>query len=192
MRYSLRQIIYATYNVWEIGCRRRSSNNTMAFTTPVENRYFEDYIPGDIHEFGSIVAEEAEMIAFARRFDPQPFHIDPVAAKQSIFGGLIASGWYTAGMAMRLLVDHYISRVASLGSPGVDELRWRKPVRPGDTLSIRITVLESKLSRSKPSRGTIRSYIEVLNQGREVVMTWKGMGMFRCRDKTISAEDTNR
>jgi len=87
---------------------------------------------------------------------------------------------------MRLLVDNYISRVASLGSPGVDEVRWRKPVRPGDTLSIRVTVLESKLSRSKPNQGTIRSHIEVLNQRREVVMTWKGMGMFRCRDRKAS------
>jgi acyl dehydratase len=99
---------------------------------------------------------------------------------------LIASGWHTASMAMRLLVDNYISRVASLGSPGVDEVRWRKPVRPGDTLSIRATVIESKLSRSKRDQGTIRSHIEVLNQRREVVMTWKGMGMFRCRDRNAS------
>ena len=84
---------------------------------------------------------------------------------------------------MRLLVDHYVSRVASLGSPGVDELRWRKPVRPGDSLSIRVTVLESRLSRSKPDQGTIRSYVEVLNQHREVVMTWKGMGLVRCREQ---------
>ena len=133
----------------------------MTFTTPIQDRYFKDYVPGEVHEFGKIEVEESEMIEFARRFDPQPFHTDPVAAKQSIFGGLIASGWYTASMAMRLLVDNYISRVASLGSPGVDELRWREPVRPGDTLSIRITVLESKLSRSKRNQGTIRSYIEV-------------------------------
>ncbi|MEI8183847.1 MAG: MaoC family dehydratase, partial [Desulfomonile sp.] len=113
----------------------------MTFTTPAEDRYFEDYVPGSVHEFGSIAVEEAEMINFARRFDPQPFHIDPEAAKQSIFGGLIASGWHTASLAMRLLVDHYISHVASLGSPGVDELRWLKPVRPGDTLSVRITLL---------------------------------------------------
>jgi len=164
----------------------------MTFATPINDRYFEDYVPGDIHEFGSIVAEEKEMIAFARRFDPQPFHTDPEAAKQSIFGGLIASGWYTAGLAMRLLVDNYISRVASLGSPGADEVRWRKPVRPGDTLSIRVILLESKLSRSKPNQGTIRVYIEVLNQRREVVMTWKGMGMYRCRDRTASVEDNNR
>ena len=155
----------------------------MTFATPQDDRYFEDYLPGAVHEFGPITIGEAEIIEFARRFDPQPFHIDPEAAKQSVFGGLIASGWHTASMAMRLLVDNFISRVASLGSPGVDEVRWRKPVRPGDTLSIRVTVLESKLSRSKPNQGTIRSYIEVLNQHREVVMTWKGMGMVRCRDR---------
>ena len=170
----------------------RSSNKTVTFATPINGRYFEDYVPGAVHEFGSVVAEEDEMIAFARRFDPQPFHIDPVAAEQSVYGGLIASGWHTASMAMRLLVDNYISRVASLGSPGVDELRWRKPVRPGDTLSIRVTVLESKLSRSKRNQGTIRSYIEALNQRREVVMTWKGMGMFRCRDRNAAVEDNNR
>jgi len=155
----------------------------MTFATPIDDRYFEDYIPGEVHEFGSVIAEQDEIIAFARRFDPQPFHTDLEAAKESPYGGLIASGWHTASMAMRLLVDNYISRVASLGSPGVDEVRWRKPVRPGDTLSIRITVLESKLSRSKRNQGTVRSYIEALNQDREVVMTWRGMGMFRCRDK---------
>ena len=164
----------------------------MTFTTPIQDRYFEDYVPGEVHEFGKIEVEESEMIEFARRFDPQPFHTDPVAAKQSVFGDLIASGWHTASMAMRLLVDNYISRVASLGPPGVDELRWRKPVRPGDTLSIRVTVLESKLSRSKRNQGTIRHYIEVLNQHREVVMTWKGMGMYRCRDRNASVEDNNR
>jgi acyl dehydratase len=164
----------------------------MTFKTPPEERYFEDYIPGAVHQFGSIAVQEGEMIAFARRFDPQPFHTDPEAAKESPYGGLIASGWYTASMAMRLLVDYYIPRVASLGSPGVDEVRWRKPVRPGDTLSIRVTVIESKLSRSKPNQGTIRHYIEVLNQRREVVMTWKGMGMYRCRDRTATVEESSR
>ena len=156
----------------------------MTFRTSTEDRYFEDYLPGAVHEFGSITLGEADIIEFARRFDPQPFHIDPEAAKQTPFGGLIASGWHTASSAMRLLVDNYISRVASLGSPGADELRWRKPVRPGDTLSVRITILESKLSRSKPVQGTIRSHIEVLNQRREVVMTWKGMGLVKCRERT--------
>jgi acyl dehydratase len=153
----------------------------MTFTVSQEDRYFEDYLPGAIHEFGSVIIEEAEIIEFARRFDPQPFHIDPEAARQSAFGGLIASGWYTASLTMRLLVDHYVSKVASLGSPGVDEVRWRKPVRPGDTLSIRVTILEAKLSRSKPGQGTTRSFVEVLNQHREVVMTWTGIGLVRCR-----------
>ncbi|HTY25211.1 MAG TPA: MaoC family dehydratase [Desulfomonilaceae bacterium] len=156
----------------------------MTFRTSAEDRHFEDYLPGAVHEFGSATVGEADIIEFARHFDPQPFHIDPVAAKQSSFGGLIASGWHTASLAMRILVDNYISRVASLGSPGADELRWRKPVRPGDTLSVRITILESKLSRSKPNQGTIRSQIEVLNQHREVVMTWKGMGLVKCRKRT--------
>jgi len=156
----------------------------MTFATPQESRYFEDYLPGAVHEFGSITIEEAEIIEFARHFDPQPFHINLEVAKQSVFGGLIASGWHTMSLTMRLLVDHYISRVASLGSPGVDEVRWRKPVRPGDTLSVRVTVLESKLSRSKPDQGTIRSYIETLNQHREVVMTWVGISLVRCRKRT--------
>ena len=154
----------------------------MTFTTPAEDRYFEDYVPGSVHEFGSIAVEEAEMINFARRFDPQPFHIDPEAAKQSLFGGLIASGWHTASLAMRLLVDHYISHVASLGSPGVDELRWLKPVRPGDTLSVRITLLVAQRSRSKPDQGFIRGSTEVLNQHGEVVMTMKSGGFVRCRE----------
>ena len=140
---------------------------------------------GSVHEFGSIAVEEAEMINFARRFDPQPFHIDPEAAKQSIFGGLIASGWHTASLMMRLFVDHYLSHVASLGSPGVDELRWLRPVLPGDKLSMRVTVLEASLSRSKPDRGIVRSYIEVLNQSSEVVMTMKAVNLLRCRDAEL-------
>ena len=154
----------------------------MTFTTCIEDRYFEDYVPGDVHEFGSIVAEESEMIAFARRFDPQLFHTDPVAAKQSIFGGLIASGWYTAGLMMRLYVDHYLSHIASLSSPGVDELRWLKPLRPGDSISIRITVTDTKRSNSKPDRGIVHSYIEVLNQHSEIIMSMKATNFLACRE----------
>ncbi|MCZ7571364.1 MAG: MaoC family dehydratase [Ardenticatenaceae bacterium] len=156
--------------------------NHTTFTVPVEHRYFEDYAGGAVYEFGSIAVEEAEVIAFAQRFDPQPFHTDPAAAKESIFGGLIASGWHTAGFMMRLLVDHYLSRVASLGSPGVDELRWLKPVRPGDVLSVRVTTLEANRSRSKPDRGIIRSSVEVLNQHREVVMSLNAVNFLRCRE----------
>jgi acyl dehydratase len=152
------------------------------FPTAIDNRYLEDYVPGAVHEFDGIVVEEAEVIAFGQRFDPQPFHTDPEAAKSSAFGGLIASGWHTASLMMRLFVDHYLSRVASLGSPGVDALRWLKPVRPGDRLVLRVTVHEVKRSRSKPDRGVLHSYIEVLNQRREVVMTMKALNLLLCRE----------
>ncbi|AFM25915.1 MaoC family dehydratase [Desulfomonile tiedjei] len=159
----------------------------MTFATPVEDRYFEDYIPGSVHEFGSITVEESEIIAFAERFDPQPFHIDPVAAEKSVFGGLIASGWHTASMTMRLTVDNFISHTASLGSPGVDELHWLKPVRPGDVLSVRITLLEAQRSSSKPDQGFIRAFTEVLNQHGDIVMTMKSGGFIRCRTTNNSA-----
>ncbi|MGC8605290.1 MAG: MaoC/PaaZ C-terminal domain-containing protein, partial [Desulfomonilaceae bacterium] len=97
--------------------------------------------------------------------------------------GIIASGWHTVSLAMRLLVDNYVSPVASLGSPGADELRWFEPVRPGDTISLRVTILEAKTSRSKPDRGTVRTYVEVMNQHRQIVMTWKGIGLMKKRGR---------
>jgi acyl dehydratase len=141
------------------------------FNVPIDQRYFEDYVPGSTYEFGSILVEEEEIIAFAKRYDPQIFHTDPFAARNSIYGGLIASGWHTAALAMRLLVDHYVSHTACLGSPEADKLRWLKPVRPGDRLSVRVRVLETRCSASKPDRGIVRSSVEVLNQDREVVMS---------------------
>ena len=151
------------------------------FTVSRENRYFEDYIAGSVHEFGTIRVERDEVIAFAQRFDPQAFHTDSEAAEKSIFGGLIASGWHTAGLMMRLFAQYYLSTVASLGSPGVDALRWTRPVRPGDDLSIRVTITETRRSRSKPDRGMVHSFIEVMNQHREVVMTMKAMNLLLCR-----------
>ena len=151
------------------------------FATPIEQRYFEDYVPGGVYEFGSISVEEAEIISFSKRFDPQSFHTDPEAAEKSMYGGLIASGWHTAALMMRLIVDHYLSHVASLGSPGVDELRWLQPVRPGDTLSLRVTVTEARRSRSKPDRGILHSYCETLNQHGQVVMTMKAINLLACR-----------
>jgi len=162
----------------------------MTFKTPPEDRYFEDYVAGDVHEVGNIEIDEAEMIAFAHRYDPQPFHTDPVAAAKSNFGGLIASGWFTASLTMRVLVDHFVSHVASLGSPGVDELRWLKPVRPGDILSLRVTLLEAQRSRSKPEQGFIRAYTEVLNQDGELVMSMKSVGFVRCRNTDVAAAAT--
>jgi acyl dehydratase len=156
------------------------------FDVPVENRYFEDYITGSVHEFGPISVEQDEIISFAERFDPQAFHTDPEAAKDTIYGGLIASGWHTASLMMRLLVENFISRVASLGSPGVDALRWLKPVRPGDDLYVRVTVLETKRSRSKPDRGIVHSFIEAMNQNLEVVMSMKAVNFLICREITES------
>lgn len=158
------------------------------FTAPVEDRYFEDYIAGSVHEFGSIAVEEEEVVAFGKRFVPLPYHTDPELAKKSIYGGLIASGWHTAGLMMRLYSDHYLSKVANLGSPGVDELRWDKPVRPGDELSIRVTVLETRLSSSRPDRGIVRSFVEVLNQDRQVVMSLKSVNFVRRRNSREKTE----
>lgn len=153
------------------------------FPTPREDRYFEDYLVGSVHEYGPIAVTEEEIIAFARRYDPQYFHTDPEAAKKSYYGGLIASGWHTAGLTMRLLVDHVISDVASMGSPGVKELRWVKPVRPGDQLSIRVTIRSARRSRSGPDRGVVGFYIEATNQKRETVMTMETVGLYLCREK---------
>ncbi|TAM73463.1 MaoC family dehydratase [bacterium] len=152
------------------------------FSTPIEQRYFEDYVPGSTFEYGPVEISETEIVDFAKRYDPQYIHTDPAAAAAGPFGGLIASGWQTAAIVMRLFVDHYLSHVASIASPGIDELRWTKPVRPGDRLQVRLTVLEAKRSSSKPDRGMVRSLIEVLNQDGEIVMTLKPMNLLRCRD----------
>ncbi len=152
-----------------------------ATPVPFRERYFEDYPVGERAEFGDMAVTEEEILAFARRYDPQPFHVDAKAASDSIYGGLIASGWMTASLAMRMMVDHYISVPASMGSPGMDELRWLQPVRPGDRLHIRVTVLEAKPSQSKPDRGAILFLWEVLNQNAETVMTLKGWGLYRRR-----------
>ena len=146
-----------------------------------EDRYFEDYVPGAVHELGSVVVDEEEVLEFGKRYVPLPYHIDKEAAKKSIYGGLIASGWHTAAIMMRLYTDNYLSKVANLGSPGCDEMRWDKPVFPGDELSVRVTVLEARVSQSKPDRGIIRSFVEVLNQKREVAMSLKMVNFVRTR-----------
>lgn len=143
--------------------------------------YFEDFQPGQVREVrGPEVTKEA-IVEFARLYDPQPFHIDAAAAAQSHFGSLIASGWHTASICMRLICELYLLEAASLGSPGIDELRWTKPVRPGDTLRLRMTVLETKISRNRPQMGSVRSYWEVFNQHDEQVMHMTGWGLFARR-----------
>jgi acyl dehydratase len=140
-------------------------------------RYFEDFAVGDVIELGRHTISKEEIIAFARQFDPQVFHLDEEAAKHTTFGGLIASGWHTGSLTMRLLYEGAIKHTVSLGSPGVDEMRWLKPVRPGDALSARMTVTECVPSRSKPDRGVVRSLIELRNQGGEIMVTIKGMSL---------------
>ncbi len=149
-----------------------------------EERYFEDYIPGTVFEYGEIRVEEAEILDFARRFDPQDMHFDPEAARRGRFGGLIASGWHTGTMMMRLLADNFLPKGASLASPGIDELRWLFPVRPGDSLRIRVSVLEATPSRSKSDRGLVRTLIEVLNQDGKIVMSLKPMNIIARRSQS--------
>lgn len=140
--------------------------------------YFEDFEVGKTIEVGSCTVSEEEIIDFATRFDPQPFHVDPKVAAQSIYGGIIASGWHTCSMMMRLMVDGFLGDAASLGSPGVDEVRWLKPVRGGDTLTVTTTALELRPSSSKADRGVIQTLWQAKNQHGELVATIKGMGMF--------------
>ena len=145
-------------------------------------RYFEDYVPGLTVDCGGFSVSEAEIIAFAEKYDPQPFHVDPVAAKAGPFGGLIASGWHTTSMMMRQLVDHFVSPESSLGAAGVDEVRWPRPVRPGDTLRVRATVLEARRSASKPDRGIVKSLAELTNSGGELVMKVTAVNFILLRD----------
>ena len=145
----------------------------MPFAHAIDDRYFDDYVEGDVHRFGSVLVDGDEIVVFAKLYDPQTFHTDPEAAKETQFGGLIASGWHTCGLMMRLYAEHYLTHVASFASPGLDELRWLKPVRPGDRLSVRVTVLKAAPSKSKPDRGAVTSFIEVFNQADEAVMTLK-------------------
>ena len=132
--------------------------------------YFDDYALGSTYECGSVSIDQAGIIAFAKEFDPQPFHVDPAAAAAGPYGGLIASGWHTAALVMRLLVENYLAAESSLGSAGLDELRWPHPVRPGDTLRVRATVVESRRSLSKPDRGIVKTLVEAVNTGGATVM----------------------
>jgi acyl dehydratase len=152
------------------------------FTVGAAERYFEDYSAGAVYEYGYAGVSEADIVAFAERFDPQPIHTDARFADGGPFGGLIASGWHTASIAMRLVVDHYLPRAASLGSPGVDELRWTAPVRPGDSLRLRTTTLETRVSRSRPDRGLIRTRAELVNQDDQIVLSLVAMNLIKLRN----------
>jgi acyl dehydratase len=144
--------------------------------------YFEDFEPGQVYELGSHTVTEEEIVGFAREWDPQPFHLDPEAAAHSPFGGLIASGWHTGSLWMRLYVGSLLAGAASMGSPGIEELRWLAPVRPGDTLHARLEVLETSPSARHPGRGTIRARNEMVNQDGVTVMSMVSRGHFARRD----------
>jgi len=143
--------------------------------------YLEDYKIGQSYEFGSIEISKDDIVDFAKKFDPQYFHLDEELAESSRFNGLIASGWHTCAIMMRLLVQNYISDCSSLGSPGVDKIRWLEPVRPGDSLSIKVKIIENRRSKSKPDRGVVKSRIEVLNRQRIVVLNMETTGFFLSR-----------
>jgi acyl dehydratase len=144
---------------------------TGSSSVPLSERTFDDYVPGLVETHGPLEVTEPEVVAFASSFDPHDMHVDPEAARRGEFGGLIASGWHTTAMMMRLMVGGFLNQRASVASPGVDELRWLLPVRPGDSLRARFTVLSARVSRSKPDRGLVRTRIELLNQHDDVVMS---------------------
>jgi acyl dehydratase len=150
-------------------------------------RFFEDIQAGQVFEFGTITVSEKDIIDFARQFDPQDFHLDSAKAASSLFGGIVASGWHTTAVVMRLYVDHYLSHVANLGSPGVEDIRWPNPLRPGDTLRIRVTILETRPSRSKADRGIVRVRVEAINQTDNLVLSMIGVSLVGRRQESSAS-----
>jgi acyl dehydratase len=150
--------------------------------------YWEDLQPGSVRDLGSTRISAEEIKKFAAQFDPQPFHLDEAAGERSIFGGLCASGWHTCALAMRLTVENFLKDSASLGSPGLEALRWVKPVYPGDTLSLKHSILESRPLRKRLDVGLVRSKWEMTNQDGETVMEMEGYGMFRRRQPGTAGE----
>jgi len=149
--------------------------------------YFEDFPAGEVVEFGDREVIAEEIIAFARQFDPQPFHLSEEQGRASVAGGLIASGWHTASMMMRVICDEMLVNAAGQGSPGMEAIDWLKPVRPGDRLRVRRTTVSARISRSRPEIGVIEARFELMNQNREIVMTQQGSMFFRCRPSAEAA-----
>ena len=147
------------------------------FTAAIDDRYLEDYTEGSRYRFGEESVDADEIVAFAHRYDPQRIHTDPEAAAGGPFGGLIASGWQTAALMMRLFADNYLTSVASLASPGVDELRWVRPLRPGDRLTLICETTGVRPSRTKPDRGILTTDVTLVNQNAEPILTATAMNM---------------
>lgn len=147
----------------------------------LKQRYFEDYSPGEAFIFGNYLVSKEDIIKFALEFDPQPFHLDDEAAKSTHFNGIVSSGWMTGAIMSRLICDNFLPECASMGSPGLTSLTWVKPVRPGDRLYEKVTILKTKKSQSKPDRGVIEILQEGFNQDDELVISMRGVAMIRCR-----------
>jgi acyl dehydratase len=150
--------------------------------------YWEDLQPGSTRDLGTVTLSAEQIKDFARQFDPQPFHLDEEAGRRSIFGNLCASGWHTAALAMKLTVENFLSEAASMGSPGVENLRWLKPVYSGDTLRLEQTVLESRPLRTRADTGLVRSRWNMYNQDGDKVLQMEGYGMFRRRHLATAEE----
>jgi acyl dehydratase len=150
--------------------------------------YWEDLAPGSVRELGSVSVSAEEIKDFAGQFDPQPFHLDEAAGRRSIFGSLCASGWHTCALAMKLTVENFLAESASMGSPGLENLRWLKPVYPGDTLRLQHTILESRPLRTRADTGLVRSSWEMFNQNGEKVLQMEGYGMFGRRHPATPEE----
>ena len=149
--------------------------------------WFEDFPEGEVKVIGTKLVDADEVVAFARDFDPQPMHTDPEAAKDSYFGGLIASGWHTCAMLMRIMCDGFLLNAASMGSPGVDSVNWIRPVRPGDTLTVTRTTLAARTSASRPDMGIVKTSYAIRNQAGDLVMEMVGNGMFQRRPAAEAA-----
>jgi len=147
--------------------------------------FWEDFNLDSRVSMGTVSVDRDEVIEFATRYDPQPFHVDPEAAKESIYGGIIASGWHTCSMVMRLMCDSYLLNSSSLGSPGIENVRWLLPVFPGDKLTAYRTVIEKRASKTRPDRGIVKTYWEVENQDSKIVMTMTGVNFFLKRDQSL-------
>jgi acyl dehydratase len=159
---------------------------TRESTIPMPKRYCEDFTVGTVLPLGSRHVTRAEIIGFAAEFDPQPFHLDEQAPATALVGGLIASGWHITSMFMRMLCDSFLVDSSSMGSPGIETLKWQKPVRPGDTLSAAATVLEARASKSRPEMGIVRFRSEVTNQSGETVMWMENPILFGRRNGGVS------
>ena len=155
---------------------------------PAARLHWEDFPEGSVHPFGGATLTREAILEFARQFDPQPFHLDEDAARASLFGGLCASGWHTCALTMRMMCDAWLNRSASLGSPGLENIRWLKPVYVGDSLHGSMTVLQARPMASKPHVGLVFQRWEVRNQHGEPVMTMEGWGMLRRRELAATAE----